>query len=276
MRSELEQARGAHKEAARRAAAAEASLGAAADDAERFRLESDALAESLAETTKRLEAASNDKKTSQVSARKAEDAQKQAQKHSAELAQAEDALSEARAALEASTTAERRAAADAEAARADADARVVTEREAARRVVEDRERLELQLESLREERERDRREHKRVKGHLETKLEDAERRVAVAEISAESSLEARVASASASFFAVSSAGNSPSSTKSISDLADGFLRGICGEERTSPKFAFSASFSSLCVSLHFRMAVSCARARKTSERHRTRHRRAFE
>ena len=171
LRSELEQARGAHKEAARRAAAAEASLGAAAEDAERFRLESDALAESLAETTKRLEAASNDKRT------KGEKEALEAQKHSAELAQAEDALSEARAALEADDGgAPRRRR---RGRRAPTPSRVVPARGGAA-VVEDRERLEARLGRC-ARRERDRREHKQQTRHLETKLEDAERRVAVAE-----------------------------------------------------------------------------------------------
>ena len=214
LRAELEQARGAHAEATRRAAAAEASLGAATDDAERFRLESDTLAESLAETTKRLEAVTQ---TSQASLREAKELEeKEEQKHSAELAQAEEALAEARAALEASTTAEARAAAE---ARADAEARFANEREAARKAAEDREKMEAKLESLIEAREKERKEHKRHLKQLETKLEDAERRVAVAEIASEtrraetelelelekkkaeaakSAIEARVASASAS------------------------------------------------------------------------------
>ena len=207
LRSELEEERKAHKEASRRAAAAEASRSAAAEDAERFRLESDALAESLAETTKRLESVTHVK---EASVREAFETKAVAEKkHRDELAQFEEALAEARAALEASTSAERRAETDAETARADAEARVVTERETNRRLAAD-------LESMKDALEREKKEHKKEKQRLETRLEDAERRVAVAEIDAETrekekekaradaadalerSFEARVASVSAS------------------------------------------------------------------------------
>ena len=206
LRSELEEERKAHKEASRRAAAAESSRSAAAEDAERFRLESDALAESLAETTKRLESVTHVK---EASVREAFETKAVAEKkHRDELAQFEEALAEARAALEASTSAERRAETDAEAARADAEARVVTERETNRQLAAD-------LESMKDTLEREKKEHKKEKQRLETRLEDAERRVAVAEIDAETrrekeearadaaaelekSFEARVASVSAS------------------------------------------------------------------------------
>ncbi len=206
LRSELEEERKAHKEASRRAAAAESSRSAVAEDAERFRLESDALAESLAETTKRLESVTHVK---EASVREAFETKAVAEKkHRDELAQFEEALAEARAALEASTSAERRAETDAEAARADAEARVVTERETNRQLAAD-------LESMKDTLEREKKEHKKEKQRLETRLEDAERRVAVAEIDAETrrekeearadaaaelekSFEARVASVSAS------------------------------------------------------------------------------
>ena len=188
LRSELEEERKAHKEASRRAAAAESSRSAVAEDAERFRLESDALAESLAETTKRLESVTHVK---EASVREAFETKAVAEKkHRDELAQFEEALAEARAALEASTSAERRAETDAEAARADAEARVVTERETNRQLAAD-------LESMKDTLEREKKEHKKEKQRLETRLEDAERRVAVAEIDAETRREKEEARADA-------------------------------------------------------------------------------
>lgn len=165
----------------------ESQLRISTDDAERFRLESDALAGSLAETTRRLEHATmNSSSTSDL-------IKKEEERHGKELADAEEALANAKAALEKSTSAEQDAAQEAEKAREEADVQVASEREAARQLKEERELLTSKLETFELEREKERKdakhelkEAKKSLLKLETKLADAERKLAVAEVAEES------------------------------------------------------------------------------------------